>query len=173
MSNIISEYFQNTDLLQNTLLPYFYEDKLLKLINKKFSKLNYEKYNTHPQPHGIINIYYKNSNIIHKKMTYINGKRDGVYDKLRKNGTLLRRCNYKDGIREGLLEFYYENGKLCLKSTYKNGKREGIHKFYYEDGLLWVKSTYKSGKLDGIQEEYTEYGKLYKIKIYKDGVLQK
>lgn len=51
-------YFQNTELLQNTLLPYFCVEEPLKSINKLFSELNYEKYNTHLQPHGIIKTYY-------------------------------------------------------------------------------------------------------------------
>ena len=40
-------YFENIQLLQNTLLKYFSDEYPLKLLNKKFSTLNYEKYNTH------------------------------------------------------------------------------------------------------------------------------
>ncbi len=38
------KYFNNTILLQNTLLPYFCNEYPLIFINKQFQKLNYEKY---------------------------------------------------------------------------------------------------------------------------------
>jgi antitoxin component YwqK of YwqJK toxin-antitoxin module len=69
----MEKYFNNSELLQNTLLLYFCDEKLLKLINKLFYKLNYEKYLIHTQPHGIVETYYENSKIKERK-TYKNGK---------------------------------------------------------------------------------------------------
>jgi hypothetical protein len=43
----MDKYFGNAELLQNTLLSYFCNEEPLKLVNKKFYGLNYEKYNTH------------------------------------------------------------------------------------------------------------------------------
>jgi len=56
-------YFENIPLLQNTLLLYFDTENPLNLINKQFRKLNYEKYLTHRQPHGIFKSYYNNGKI--------------------------------------------------------------------------------------------------------------
>ncbi len=67
-------YFENIQLLQNTLLKYFSDEYPFKLLNKKFSTLNYEKYNTHYQLHGIIETYYIDTKTLQKRVTYKNGK---------------------------------------------------------------------------------------------------
>ncbi len=66
----MNQYFENIDLLQNTLLPYFKDEYPLKSLNKKFYKLNYEKYNTHLQPHGILEEYYNKNKTIKEKTNY-------------------------------------------------------------------------------------------------------
>jgi len=44
VSNNTNKYFENLPLLQSTLLAYFCDEESLKLVNKVFYKLNYEKY---------------------------------------------------------------------------------------------------------------------------------
>jgi hypothetical protein len=65
----MDKYFGSIQLLQNTLLPYFCDGEPLKSINKKFYKLNYEKYNTHLQPHGVIESYDKETKTIESRIT--------------------------------------------------------------------------------------------------------
>jgi hypothetical protein len=71
----MDKYFNDIPLLQNTLLPYFCDQYPLVCINKKFKTLNYAKYNTLLQPHGIVEIYYNGTKIIEEKITYKNGKK--------------------------------------------------------------------------------------------------
>jgi hypothetical protein len=65
----MEKYFGNVQLLQSTLLPYFCNEQPLKLVNKQFYRLNYEKYNTHYQPHGILEIYYLETQTIKSRQT--------------------------------------------------------------------------------------------------------
>jgi hypothetical protein len=65
----MKKYFNNIVLLQNTLLPYFCNEEPLKLVNKQFYRLNYEKYNTHYQPHGILETYCPKTKILYDRET--------------------------------------------------------------------------------------------------------
>ncbi len=70
----MNQYFQNIQLLENTLLSYFQDPYPLIFINKQFSKLHYEKYNTHLQPHGIYELYFSKIKTIMKRCNFKNGK---------------------------------------------------------------------------------------------------
>lgn len=96
MLNLKMEYFQNKDLLQNILLPYFCYKHPLKLLNKQFSKLDYEKYNTHIQPHGILETYYKDTKSINTQKTYKNSQLNGLYACWYENGNIEIRCNFNN-----------------------------------------------------------------------------
>lgn len=78
----MEKYFNNTQLLQNTLLPYFHHPYPLKLLNKKFNTLNYEKYNTNLQPHGILETYNPKTKLILERETYKNGILNGLSENL-------------------------------------------------------------------------------------------
>jgi len=109
----MDKYFGNIDLLQNTLLPYFCNDESLKLINKLFSKLNYKKFSTYLQPHGIFEFYhYKTKRLIGKE-------------------------TYKNGELDGLSQCWYDNGQLCQQKYYKNGLENGLSQIWYNNGQLW------------------------------------
>jgi len=141
----MDKYFNNSELLQNTLLHYFCDEILLKPINKKFSELNYEKYNTHIQPHGIFETYYENAKI-----------------KVRKT--------FKNGKKNGLCEEWYDSGELWVKCWYKNNKLHGLYKKWHDSGQLWVKCNYKNGNLNGSCEQFYEDGKLKNKTIYINNV---
>jgi len=161
-------YFENIPLLQNTLLPYFCEPEPLKSVNKVFFKLNYEKYNTHIQPHGIKITYYPDTKILDIRTTYKNGKIDGLCESWHLSGELFNRCNHKNGKKNGLYEKYYKNGKLAKRFNFKNGELDGLYEEWYHDGRLRDKANYKNGKLDGVREKYYDYNKLV-ILNYKNG----
>jgi len=157
--NTSIQYFKNKDLIQNTLLPYFCEENPLKLINKLFYSLNYEKYNTHIQPHGPKIIYYPDTKTIEEKTTYKNGIPDGISETYYRNLQLCSRCNYKNGKLNGLHESYYHNNQLATRLNYKNGKLDGLYEVYDENGKLQIKRDYKNGLRDGLFKEYN-----YKLK---------
>jgi antitoxin component YwqK of YwqJK toxin-antitoxin module len=141
----MDKYFQNTQLLQNTLLPYFCDEEPLKLINKQFYKLDYEKYNTHTQPHGLKTTYDSKTGLIICKKNYKNGIFHGLYEKFGKNGNLIRRCNYKNGKDNGLNEEYHSNGKLWIRCSYQNNKINSIYEVWDVNGVLKLKTNYVNG----------------------------
>jgi len=142
----MDKYFDNKELIENTLLSYFCDENLLKLINKKFYVLNYEKYNTHLQPHGIEEFYYPNNKIKQQMKTYKNGK------------------------LHGLEKIWHIDGKLWVQYNYKNGKLHGLCESWDRNGVLRYKENYKNGKKDGLCEIYDEYNKLKRRETYKDGI---
>ena len=69
-----------------------------------------------------------------EKVTYINGKIDGLYEKYYSNDKLYERSNYDNGVLNGLCEFWYDTtGKKMKQMTYKNGKLDGVYKYWCED----------------------------------------
>jgi len=186
-------YFENMSLLQNTLLTYFNTSEPLKNINKQFHQLEYEKYNTHMQPHGIVETYYPETKTIQKRETYKNGILNGLYESWYDNGELELEANYKNGELNGLYELwwsngqlyrnynykngglngiqieYYPNGKLELEANYKNGEADGLYQEWYDDGQQIIKCWYKDGKLEGLYQEWYNDGQLREESIYENG----
>jgi hypothetical protein len=146
----MEKYFNNLPLLQNTLLSYFCEAEPLKLLNKQFYKLNYEKYNTHIQPHAIIETYHLKTRLIKLRETYKNGKLDGLYQEWWEEGLLEYRINYKNGDLNGLYEEWWDEDKLWVKCWYKNSLLNGL----YEE------CNYKNNKIDDLIEEWYDDGQL-------------
>jgi len=190
----MEKYFKNSSLLENTLLPYFCNEHSLKSINKKFLSLNYDKYNTHYQPHGAIEIYdskyniikaikyYKNGNLVRSKEfenNYLfkirNYKNEKLHGKIvtwyESSFNLHNIVNYKNSIPNGIFEYYYENGNLKEKGYNKNGEEDGLYRTYHSNSKIREKSYYKNGLLDGLHEEWNSLGKLRIRCIYKNDKL--
>jgi antitoxin component YwqK of YwqJK toxin-antitoxin module len=189
-----NNYFQNIPLLQNTLLTYFSTEQELKNINKQFQNLEYEKYLTPIEPHGIETTYYPDSKMIEEKTTYINGIKNGLYEKYYPNGQLYIKANYKNRRLDGLYQKFYQNGKLEFEKnyvdgkfdgpyiqwhdngnliaqyTYKNNEYDGSYDVWYGNGQLWKHANYKNRKLDGLYEERTIDGKVFVRYNYVNGV---
>ncbi len=167
----MDNYFNNIYVLQNTLLPYFNDQYPLKLLNKKFSILNYQKYNTHTQPHGILETYNPKTKILYIKENYKNGKLHGLYEAFYYNGNLLVRRNYKNGKENGLHEGWYDNGQLNLRCNYKNDKRDGLCEIWDSDGGLSHRYWYKDGIYEGLYQTWYPDGTKGVTCNFKDGKL--
>jgi antitoxin component YwqK of YwqJK toxin-antitoxin module len=160
-------YFDNILLLENTLLPYFCEAEPLKYINKKFYQLNYEKYNTHLQPHGIVEAYYPDTQTIKDRKIYRNAVLHGLYEEFGKNGMLWAKITFQNGKENGLAKEFHENGKLWERCNYIDGKLDGLCEQWYKNGQLQHRRNYINGKLNDLSEKWDEDGE--KI-TYKNGV---
>jgi antitoxin component YwqK of YwqJK toxin-antitoxin module len=145
----MDKYFKNKELIQNTLLPYFCDETTLRGVNKLFSKLDYEKYNTHIQPHGIIETYYKNTKLLKLRETYKNGKKNGLWESFCENGQLHTKRNFINGIKYGLSEEWYENGQLNSRCIYKNGNFHGYFETWHYDGKSNYTCSFDNGKYNG------------------------
>ena len=131
----MENYFENIVLLENTLLPYFCDEKSLKFINKQFYQLNYKKYLKPSQYHGVIETYYI------------------------KTKTIKERCTFENGTLSGLYESWYENGQLEEKSSYVNNKLHGSYKLWYDNGELEESGNYKYGK--NVFDTYIDFAMIF------------
>jgi len=147
------EYFQNNDLLQNTLLPYFCNEVPLKLINKQFSQLNYEKY----MSRNVIETFECSGK---SRINYKNGRYDGLYEYWYKNGQSKLRINYKNGRHHGLYEEWYDNGQLWIRKNYKDGWFDGLYERWYYTGELLETCNFVDDKLKGLYVMYYKNGEI-------------
>jgi antitoxin component YwqK of YwqJK toxin-antitoxin module len=151
----------------------FCDENHLKLVNKFFYKLDYEKYNTHIKPHGIFETYYPDSKIVEKRDFWKNGEKyisEIWYDtrKYGNNPILFKRCNYKNGKLNGLYEQWYLNGHILKKCNYKNNKLHGLYEQWYQCGQLAEKYWYKKNCKHGLYEQWYQSGQLWKRFNYKN-----
>ncbi len=175
----MDKYFNDIFLLQNTLLPYFYDQYPLISLNRKFYKLDYEKYNTHLQPHGTVTIYYpmiiathteQKGKIIDEMKNYKNGLLDGLYEKYYRDATLCKKYSYKNGLLDGLYQHWDTNNELHLECTYKNELLDGLYQ-QYKYNKLSIKRNYKNGFKNGLSEQWYPDGRLWKKNNYKNDLL--
>ncbi len=171
-------YFNDILLLQNTLLPYFCNEYPLISLNKGFSKLNYEKYNTHIQPHGIVNTHDPEDKTP-VRYNCRNGNFHGVFESWHdtegSNGQLHIRKNYFNDKLNGLYETWYNNGRLHEKCNYKNDELDGLCEDWYNNGQIEQKCYLINNKFNGLfQKWYETEGSNCQIRIqcnYKDDLL--
>ncbi len=82
-----------------------------------------------------------------ERVTYKNGKKDGIYERYYTNGTLYEKSNYEEGVLNGLCEFWYDTtGRKMKHMTYVNGKLDGIYKYWDQDGNIFESFNYKNGE---------------------------
>jgi len=53
---------------------------------------------------------------------WVDGERDGLFERLDQNGQVQGRENYVDGELDGLWEWFDEDGNLIITETYRNGE---------------------------------------------------
>ncbi len=125
------------------------------------------------------------------KLTYQNGKINGLYQEFSPTGKLIRDGMLKDGAYVDKWNFYDENevrtnetiyidsahqvttyffpsGKVEGKGNWLNDQREGVWVYYYEDGTLKSKCDYKNGLRDGKWEWYNAQGVLEESGMYRN-----
>ena len=107
---------------------------------------------------------------LEKRVSYVDGKREGPFKTYFKNGQLKSKGNWNgDGYMT--FEHYFENGQLESKGAFRDQSRDGKTEFYNENGQLKSIDNHKNGKLDGPYETYFDNGQLKSIETYKSGIL--
>jgi len=97
---------------------------------------------------------------------YLNGKKDGLWEKYYSNGQLNSKVKYIKGKKNGLWEEYYYNGQLESKVNYINGKKDGLWEEYHENGQLWSQGKYIVGRKTGKWEYFDYKGELLGTEIF-------
>ena len=76
---------------------------------------------------GIVKENHKN-NILKSKITFIEGKKDGLEREWYEDGQLKMEWSFKKGISDGICKRWYENGQLECILNYKDGCQVGEEK---------------------------------------------
>jgi len=144
--------------------------------------------------------YHANGQV-DKRVTFRDGKQDGLHELYRQNGELVYSEIFKDGKQfvegavalsaleprgdvfdvfyeigsdtpyRGVVVTHHENGLLAFKLSLIGGIPQGLIEVYWEDGQLRATENYANGELDGLREEYREDGTLELSANYTNGNL--
>ena len=96
-----------------------------------------------------VSLTYHQNGAVDDRVTFKDGKQNGLLESYFENGTREFRANMKDGERDGIAEGYSENGSVVLRANYKGGKTDGLMEGYFEDGTLVFRGNWKDGELLG------------------------
>jgi antitoxin component YwqK of YwqJK toxin-antitoxin module len=97
-----------------------------------FSRQNHDR--TYPIRDGKSTVFYKNGT---KKIegNYIKGKKEGVFNYYRDDGTLESKVTFKGNKKNGLTSNFGLKDKLEEEIIFKNDLKNGTQKFYNENGV--------------------------------------
>ena len=112
--------------------------------------------------------YYPND-ILAKRIAYIEGKKEGLYQKWFSNGKLSFEANYVMGRKHGTSKTWWKNGALRSQSQHKMGIANGQQRQWYKSGQLFKSMNIVDGKEEGIQQAWRENGKIYNNYEAKNG----
>jgi len=100
---------------------------------------------------------------------YINGKKEGRYQKWYPNRQLSFESNYANGRQEGSTKTWWKNGILRSEATFKNGVAHGVQLQWYKSGAKFKRLNIVNGKEEGLQQAWRENGKIYNNYEAKNG----
>jgi len=113
--------------------------------------------------------YYCNANM-KNKLTFVNGRPDGLAQMFHENGKISEEGNWKNNRWVGNYKLYYDNGQVQHEFVFSaTGKREGNQKYFYDNGQLAIEGSFANGKESGIIKEYYENGEQKAEKNFADG----
>jgi antitoxin component YwqK of YwqJK toxin-antitoxin module len=130
-------------------------------------------------------ITYKNGYITkEEKINRVdrNGMKQGSWKEFYENDAVKNAGFYRDGKRDGIFRELDRNGRVTKKEEYRNDilvetvkvveERYDVKRNYYDDGKIKSIGTYKRGLPDGIFREYDVNGNLTDTaKFYSEGKL--
>jgi antitoxin component YwqK of YwqJK toxin-antitoxin module len=121
---------------------------------------------------GIKIIHFPNSEIICQKISYQNGKKNGIFLEYYRNGNLKYKKKYKNDQLIDTACFYHKNGNLSQLQILKDGLKVGCWKKFNENGNVFSELNFKDDELHGACNTYT-YKTLKPLAClnYKDGNL--
>lgn len=81
---------------------------------------------------------------VYSKGKFINGYKDGNWERYWRSGKLLSKENYKNNKLDGKRFTYYRNGKIKSIVNYKNGSEEGDYEIFLDSGVTCERGTYNN-----------------------------
>ncbi|MFL9832343.1 hypothetical protein ABS764_15935 [Flavobacterium sp. ST-87] len=149
-----------------------YQDKLEKELNKQKKKITYFEENFYSKDFWYFfakrkkDLFGKEEEVItflkdnepYLVGKVINGKYEGKYKYLNKNGLLIGELNFVNNELDGLQKYYNNEGQLTEEKTFKNGKLNGTRTTYYQNGGVSIIENYQDGILEGISTSFYPNG---------------
>lgn len=129
-----------------------------------------------------LKIFYKDTNNLHKIMSFKHGTIHGEYISFYKNYTIFKRYQYNYGLKEGSCKIYYPSGHIKEYIDYKYGIKNGYNIKYFETGgikhISLVKNNTKyNNELDNNSDgslnyiiKYHNNDKHTLTKFFKNGI---
>jgi len=180
-----TKYFKNSDAVMVASLSHYKNDQLDgKLKTYHFNgDLATEAEYKNGKLNGSLTEYARGKKENGEKIVletgyYIDGLKDGAFNRYYESGAKLYEEYYDHGKPIGVWKKYYESGALKIHSTYneKEGVATLIAKGYFEDGVLKSETFYKSDDINsnglrktGHEKYYHSNGNLKNDSIYEDG----
>lgn len=126
--------------------------------------------------------YYANTEIIYRKVAYLNGKRNGVDETWYKSGQKMSFAYYEEGQLKSPIIEWFEDGNIKSLIDVNWTNNHGFTKVWFENGNIKseenfidstlkgviVKNYFENGKLRNI--EYGNLGKRPYLEYYPNGV---
>jgi antitoxin component YwqK of YwqJK toxin-antitoxin module len=102
-----------------------------------------------------------------------NGLREGLWELMRHDGSLMMKGAYVDGIKHGRWEDYYQGygssvGTPASEGDWEMGRKVGVWKYYRHGGHLEGRIFYVSGIEHGFREAYFRDGGFKSKGFYKN-----
>ena len=122
--------------------------------------------------HGLYERYTWGSRKLIAKGYYRDGNPIGAHERWSKtNNRYYAKYSYIDGKKEGLFESFYPNGRLKTQFYYINNKIEGAYKQWSPTGQRICKCYFKNNKLNGYYRKWHYNGQVRVQCYYINGVI--
>ncbi len=114
-------------------------------------------------------LFYPNSRLPYKLITYRDGVQNGLYIFFNEIGQISLLATYKDNLLDGYW-VKYRFSRPEEEAEYKAGKMHGTHRQYFvREGWLQSTTEYKDGVPHGMQRTYNQAGEVTLEYEFKDG----
>ena len=100
---------------------------------------------------------------------HINGKRDGWEEGWDINGQMIKKCLFKEDRLDGLCTSWHDNGQKAHEGTWVKGNPVGLENWWHENGQLQAQGYRDAnGLLDGEWKRWDSDGTLLRRTWYKE-----
>ncbi|MES2545290.1 MAG: tetratricopeptide repeat protein [Bacteroidota bacterium] len=134
---------------QKKKITTFYQDYMLKDFWSNFAKRNTDLFGK--QTEVVVTL---EGGVPYLVGAQVNGKREGKYKLLTKEGIVEGELNFKNDELDGVQKYFDEKGNITEQKNLVNGKLDGKYIFYYSNGNISTERTYKAGELNGMGTTY-------------------
>lgn len=84
------------------------------------------------------------------------------------NQAVIEETEYVDGLKNGVYNKYYDNGKIMVKANYKNDILDGEYVSYYPNGVVKEEGLFSEGQKIGEWKTYDMEEGLLSVDVYSD-----